>query len=580
VSAIIDQRRQSRTALTDALRDAGAEFRGNAIACPFHEDRTPSGGIFRGDDGAWRFQCHSVGCSFHGDVFDVIARASHRDVADVLRETNEREKPVERQAKRVFPSVDSIRQSVSKLGEVEACYCYADPDTRAVEVVQVRYIDDGKKRFLTHRAVEGGFVLGAPPKPWPIYNRSRLAGADVVMVVEGEKCVHALHGIGIVATTSLSGAENAGKADWTPLAGKRVFIWPDNDDAGRKYAVDVARMLAHMAVTEVNVVATDGLDLPEHGDVADLIAGGATAEDLWHIVNDGSEPVGAGADLALRVSGIISGEYRSLDWPWPALSRSAMTLFPATITVLCGDPAASKSFFLLQAAHWWHANGTSVALMEMEDDRAHHLHRLLAVIAGKWCLLDDKWCRANPDLLAQTYADHRSLIDEFAPRLHSAPMGMVRYAEVLEWMRAECAKGTEVLCIDPITAVHTGENRQIEDLKFINDASALLREAGARLVLVTHPRGATKGRPTQDDMAGGRAFSRHTQSVLWLHRHDPPKPYRCTTPFGDAYYECNRSVHIAKARNAPGHGWTIGFHLGDDAKFAERGVVVKVESAA
>jgi hypothetical protein len=81
-------------------------------------------------------------------------------------------------------------------------------------------------------------------------------------------------------------------------------------------------------------------------------------------------------------------------------------------------------------------------------------------------------------------------------------------------------------------------------------------------------------------MAGGRAFSRHTQSVLWLHRHDPPKPYRCTTPFGDAYYECNRSVHIAKARNAPGHGWTIGFHLGDDAKFAERGVVVKVESAA
>nr|WP_255453561.1 hypothetical protein [Wolbachia endosymbiont of Atemnus politus] len=26
------------------------------------------------------------------------------------------------------------------------------------------------------------------------------------------------------------------KTDWTPLKGKHVIIWPDNDDSGKKYA--------------------------------------------------------------------------------------------------------------------------------------------------------------------------------------------------------------------------------------------------------------------------------------------------------------------------------------------------------
>ena len=31
------------------------------------------------------------------------------------------------------------------------------------------------------------------------------------------------------------------KSDWTPLAGRRVLIWPDNDEAGGKYAREVSQ---------------------------------------------------------------------------------------------------------------------------------------------------------------------------------------------------------------------------------------------------------------------------------------------------------------------------------------------------
>ena len=52
---------------------------------------------------------------------------------------------------------------------------------------------------------------------------------------------------GIPATCTLGGAgaltrKNADKFDFTPLRGKDLVVWPDNDDAGRRLA-EVVRKL-------------------------------------------------------------------------------------------------------------------------------------------------------------------------------------------------------------------------------------------------------------------------------------------------------------------------------------------------
>jgi KaiC/GvpD/RAD55 family RecA-like ATPase len=97
-----------------------------------------------------------------------------------------------------------------------------------------------------------------------------LATANLVVVVEGEKCAEAACSIGFTATTSAHGANSLGKTDWTPLAGRDVLILPDNDDAGRHYAQHVARILTGLhPPARVKIVELPGLC--EHGDIVDFI---------------------------------------------------------------------------------------------------------------------------------------------------------------------------------------------------------------------------------------------------------------------------------------------------------------------
>lgn len=570
--------RHSREAILRELISAGAVEKGRAIKCPFHDDKNPSGSLKQGDDGVWRFHCFTPACGFHGDIFDVIARASGRDVADVLKAENQRDEAPKRE-KRVFNTPGDIYKSVSSLGTVEAVYEYVDPATKKTQVVQVRYIgDDGKKKFLTHRAESGGFVLGAPPKPWPIYNRTRVRDSEYAFLVEGEKVVHALASIGIIATTSLSGAMNGDKADYSPLAGKRVILWPDNDDSGISYITTVAKMLEGVnPFPEVSIAKIS--DIPELGkgdDLADLIARGWTAEDIWTFVNDGAEPVGPAADLDLRISKIQSGEYKNLPWPWHSLTREARALLPGTVTVLCGDPSSSKSFMLLQAIEWWNANGCPAAIKMLEGTRADHLHRLIAILSGNWNLLDPEWCKNNSDALPFARNQWKSVIDQLARRISCDELGKVTYASILLWIKTQIDSGAMIVCVDPVTAVQTKDGRAGEDHEFIVQLSSLARNSGARIVLVTHPRtlNPKQNSGTMDDMAGARAFSRHTDCVLWLARHDPSEGFQCMTSAGPSPYNCNRSIKIAKARNAVGHGKRIAFHLGADAQFTERGIIV------
>ncbi|HYF35144.1 MAG TPA: AAA family ATPase [Prosthecobacter sp.] len=578
MKTMIENIRHDRATLEQVLRSTGATIRGNSLKCPFHDDKTPSASVYQ-KDGVWRLQCHSSGCGFNGDVFDVRARLESRDVRDLLKEASAEAEP-QAKPKRVFPTVDAIADSVAFIGKVEARHCYSNPDTGAVEVVQVRVRDgDGKKSFLTHHAVEGGFVLGAPPKPWPLYNRTRLRDEPVVVLVEGEKCVEVLHKFGIIATTSLSGSKNAANADWSPLAGKTVYIWPDNDEAGQQYAKDAIECLDHLEPRPtLYLMDAEGLDLDPGGDVADFTERypETNAETIWTLLKDLSVPKGAASELKSHMADIYSGKWRSLKWPsLPLLSRYSKSLFPGTTTMLCGDPGATKSFLLLQCMYEWHTAGTQVALYELEGAKKLHLQRLLAQLAGNGNLVDDEWCRENQVAADLAYATYERAITEFAPRLFSAPLGQLNYESLLKWMQQQCETGCKIIGIDPITAIYTGESRQIEDQTFIFKAQRMLEQYEARLILVTHPRTAKRVSTSQDDLAGGRAFSRHVDTVLWVFRHDPPEIKRVQQKDRVEDLKLNRSIRISKSRHGRGHGFTLAYTFGHSMRFTELGLVVK-----
>jgi len=109
----------------------------------------------------------------------------------------------------------------------------------------------------------------APPTPRPLYGLDRLAARPdaPVIVCEGEKAANSAAYLfpSHVTVTSMGGALAAGKADWTPLAGRSVVVWPDNDEPGRTYAQSVAKILAAIGceVAVIDAAALAVIDAPE-----------------------------------------------------------------------------------------------------------------------------------------------------------------------------------------------------------------------------------------------------------------------------------------------------------------------------
>lgn len=80
------------------------------------------------------------------------------------------------------------------------------------------------------------------PVPRPLFRLDFLAEYPyaTVVVCEGEKAACAAQEMlplpDFVCITSPGGSQAAHRADWSAVSGRKVIIWPDNDDPGRKYA--------------------------------------------------------------------------------------------------------------------------------------------------------------------------------------------------------------------------------------------------------------------------------------------------------------------------------------------------------
>ena len=80
-----------------------------------------------------------------------------------------------------------------------------------------------------------------------------------VVVAEGEKAAAALIKVGVLATTWLGGSGAWRGAEWNVLRGRRVLLWPDDDEAGQKCMAGIAAMLVEKYSCEVRIVKVDGM---------------------------------------------------------------------------------------------------------------------------------------------------------------------------------------------------------------------------------------------------------------------------------------------------------------------------------
>jgi uncharacterized protein (DUF927 family) len=155
-------------------------------------------------------------------------------------------------------------------------WTYYDAEARPLGVECRWLTDTGKEvRFATWCRNGDGreawrFKHLLPPRP--IFGLDRLAQRPLapVLIVEGpNKCKPAEQLFpDYVAIAWPGGAKSAHLVDWTPLKGRKVRIWPDNDDAGRKAAAQIAS-LALAAGAESALVVPVPTDFPRKWDLAD-----------------------------------------------------------------------------------------------------------------------------------------------------------------------------------------------------------------------------------------------------------------------------------------------------------------------
>lgn len=156
-----------------------------------------------------------------------------------------------------------------------ALHCYTDADGLPLFYRPRLKHPDGRKVIRPMRLDGLRHVLGEPQAPEdgkPLYRLHDLLAdtTAVVWIAEGEACADALAKLRKLATTSGS-ATSASGADWTPLRGRRVILWPDHDKAGAEYAEKVAATLNELCC-DVRRIDVAALNLPEGGDVVDWLA--------------------------------------------------------------------------------------------------------------------------------------------------------------------------------------------------------------------------------------------------------------------------------------------------------------------
>jgi DNA-binding HxlR family transcriptional regulator len=226
-------------------------------------------------NGNFQLALKEIASEFLGDAVEV-KRASFQPSA------------VQRIAEKKAKLGDKPRADDLELGLHVAEWKYFDLSGNILASVK-RFEPDGTPTTKTYRPYCFKLVDGerkwrpGAPELRPLYRLPEIALAQTVVLVEGEKCAQALADLGIDATTAMQGAEAPiDRTDWTPLTGKTIIIWPDNDDPGLAYARRVSERLTAIGCTVLGIEIPagkrskwDAADCIEEGDDPRAIIGAA-----------------------------------------------------------------------------------------------------------------------------------------------------------------------------------------------------------------------------------------------------------------------------------------------------------------
>ena len=242
----------------DRLEGVRQEGSGYMARCPTHDDKTPSLSVTEGDGGKVLVTCHATsGCTYESiraAIFGERPVLALRPVAPPKRQT------------------EPHNPAPLPTGSGVTLYRYHHASGEEAFVVVRRDQPGGKKISQRTPTEHGLYAYEGYKGKRPLYRLPQIAGAGKVVIVEGEKCVHALLDVwpSQHVTTWAGGTKAWHLTDWQPMAGKEISILADADAPGREAAAGIAARMHEMGCS-VRLGLPDG----ETGeDVADWLQKG------------------------------------------------------------------------------------------------------------------------------------------------------------------------------------------------------------------------------------------------------------------------------------------------------------------
>ena len=277
------------------------------------------------------------------------------------------------------------------------------------------------------------------------------------------------------------------------------------------------------------------------------------------VIEDGGPDSMVG--LTKQVEDEISGRAANIVMTdFPIWSECAQCFVPDSRTVVAGGVGGSKSLLLLQILTDFARQGISVSVLELEKKREFHVRRLLAQHSGIADVTKPRWTREHPQAIRGLLVEHQDYLTQMGRVVH-VPKARINVQQAIRWMQ-ERAETDRVICIDPVTILAKSNASWVDDERLINAADKIAATAGCSIIFVTHPAKGQGARPDIDSLAGGAAWGRFADAVVWLEAHDTKSGTiklwdGCGGFLGRTACSYNRTLHLLKTRSAEGQGWRL-----------------------
>lgn len=171
------------------------------------------------------------------------------------------------QGRLLFQCVKFAPGSVRKCSYRRPAYPHDEPAKVRKDAEGKEWVWDGAA--LDPDKLETGEIVPADPVLYRLPELLADDGRQPVLFPEGEKDVESLRALGFLAVTNPHGGGNLSFQMLLPLGGRRIVLFEDNDEAGRRHVQVAAGMLMAAGVTSLRIVHFR--DWPAGHDVSDWL---------------------------------------------------------------------------------------------------------------------------------------------------------------------------------------------------------------------------------------------------------------------------------------------------------------------